>query len=341
MDAVLMNQIALGLFLVLNLVVAYYATKGAPKTMESYALANRSLGTTTLLLSLFATLMSTDNVALYLTYTDGVMGFFYPLTFVGMTLFLGYFVFPKLVYFRKEYTVAGVMKSMYGPFALLSTVLIMTLFSFLMIVAQLKEFGQMGVFLGLPPTTLIIGLGLFIACYTSVGGVRSVAFTDVLQFVVFAGGFLVFGTIVIRSHSGFAAIWEQFPKDSELGLFLSHPTFGRNFFSIFFWSIWPTVLISPPIVQRVLMTPSEKRVRSIFLIFGGSYLFFRILTTIVSATLFCVSEEIPDGMVSIEIIVGLICKNIIGRLLFILSFAAVVMSTADSLLNGREYYVDP
>ncbi len=47
MDGILMNQIALGIFLILNIIVAYKATKGIPKTMEDYALANRSLGVTT------------------------------------------------------------------------------------------------------------------------------------------------------------------------------------------------------------------------------------------------------------------------------------------------------
>ena len=95
MDAIFMNRTALGLFLVLNLVVVYWATKGIPKTMESYALANRSLGTTTLLLSLFATLMSADNLGLYLPFCQGVVSFLAPLTFAFMSVFWDFLCFPN------------------------------------------------------------------------------------------------------------------------------------------------------------------------------------------------------------------------------------------------------
>ncbi len=263
MDAIFMNQLALGLFLVLNLVVAYYVTKGIPKTMEDYALANRSLGFKTLVISLFATLMSADNVGLNLSCLYGFIGFLYPLTFIIMTLFLGYVVFLKLVYFRKEYTIASVMGTIYGPFARLATTLVMTMFSFLMMVGQLKEFGKMSILLEISSPRLIAGLGFFIACYTAVGGVRSVALTDVLQFVVFAGSFLIFGFIVVNDHGGLDAIWEHFPRESTHRTFLSHPNFCNCFFSAFFWSMWPTVLISPPIVQRALMTRNEKKVKII------------------------------------------------------------------------------
>ena len=78
MNAIFMNRIALGVFLVLNLVVAYWSTKGIPKTMESYALANRSLGTTTLLFSLFATLVDASNLGFHTSYSHGIVGFVTP-----------------------------------------------------------------------------------------------------------------------------------------------------------------------------------------------------------------------------------------------------------------------
>ena len=88
------------------------------------------------------------------------------------------------------------MGTIYGRFAQVATTLIMTLFSVLIIVGQLKEFGQMGDFLGVSPSILTAWIGLFITCYTAVGGVRSVAFTDVLQFTVFSLGLLIFTKIV-------------------------------------------------------------------------------------------------------------------------------------------------
>ncbi len=230
MDGILMNQIALGVFLILNIIVAYKATKGIPKTMEDYALANRSLGVTTLLFSLFATIVDAGYLGLHMAYSDGAIGLFYPFSFAIMAILMGYFVFPKLVYFRKEYTIADVMGNIYGSFAARVTTLIMVFSSVFMMMAQLKEFGRMGFFLHLSPTCVIVVLGLFITCYTAVGGVRSVAFTDVLQFLVFAIGLMAFGGLVIRSYGGFHVVWQAFPSESDKGKIFLTPIFASAFY---------------------------------------------------------------------------------------------------------------
>ncbi len=131
------------------------------------------------------------------------------------------------MYFRREHTIADVMGNIYGSFAAVGTALIMICASILMIMGQLKEFGRMGAFLQLSPSWVIAVLGCFITCYTAVGGVRSVAFTDVLQFLVFAIGLMIFGGLVISSYDGFYAVWEAFPIDSPQAKFFSNPLFGH------------------------------------------------------------------------------------------------------------------
>ena len=122
---------------------------GFPKTMRDYALANRSLGVSTLVVSLFATLMSAKAITFILPYYYGIIAFLYHIAFVLTTVSLGYFVFLKLMYFRDAYTISDVMAAIYGPFARVATTLIMTVFFLLMMVGQLQEFGKNGCILRL------------------------------------------------------------------------------------------------------------------------------------------------------------------------------------------------
>ena len=92
---------------------------------------------------------------------------------------------------------SGIMETIYGSFARMFTVLIATAFSLLMIISELKSVGYMGVFMGLSYRTMVIIIGFLVIPYTALGGVRSVIFTDVVQFVVFFGGL----------YFGFAVIW--------------------------------------------------------------------------------------------------------------------------------------
>ena len=70
-----------------------------------------------------------------------------------------------------------------------------------------------------------------------------------------------------------------------------------------------------------------------FCLFGVGYIFIRLLTFLAGSTLFKVNK-LALKQVTIKVIVIAICHNDFGKLVFILALAAIVMSTADSLLNS-------
>ncbi len=324
MDIASMSQAALGVFLALNLsVVIYCAIKGHPSTMEGYAVANRSLGSRMLFLSLFVTLVTSKNIGLRAAYFGVFFSFLHPISFIIGTLLLGYFVFPKLVYFQKDYTVASVMGTIYGTPARLLTVMIMAPFSIAMLIHQLWAFGRMEVFLGIPAHKLILRFGLFISFYTAVGGLRSLVSTNALQWAVFVVAFLVFGATVVNDHGGLGAIWDSYRATSSHGSTLR---LRNHLLSALFWSVWPTVLISPPVVQRALAIPDGKEIRKVFVAFCLGFFLLRVVAFIVGASLFCLPDDLKGRALTLGIIVDLICKSGIGKISFVVAFIAIVMS---------------
>ncbi|MEM7174294.1 MAG: sodium:solute symporter family protein, partial [Bacteroidota bacterium] len=334
-DTITRNQIALAIFLLLNLWVAFKAIVKKPRTMREYALANQSLGISTLMMTLFATLMSSNLIGLNVAYANGIIGFIYPFCFAFMAMLLGWFIFPNLVNFTQCYTMADVMYKIYGPFARLCTVLVSSLFTLVVVVIQLQAVGHMGSLVGIKPFWLILMVGLFITLYTSLGGVRAVAFTDVIQFAAFWGGILFVAYTVVIHYGGLQAIWENIPDDNNniKKRFFCYPNFGQRFFSAFFWAIWPTILISPAVIQRVLMTRNKQQVRHMFVAFGSSYMCLRILTFFIGCCLFFAPKGSLPKSLSLNQIIDQLSLNPMVKMAFLITFLGIVISTVDSLLN--------
>lgn len=103
-----------------------------------------------------------------------------------ISLLLGGIVLaPKLLYFKDSITLGDVMESLYGGrYAKIGTGVIGFLFSVLIVGSQIWALGYIGAaFLEMAPERAIWGIGLILILYSSMGSIRSVAITDVLQFL--------------------------------------------------------------------------------------------------------------------------------------------------------------
>lgn len=192
-DSILLNRILLTLFLVANLVVGLWAMRPI-KTMDDYALANRSLGGGVMIATLIATLFEVKSIELSILCSKGIINLLKPFIFSFMALLMGVFIFPKLLVFKKERTVSDIMNTFYGKEARIYTLLIMSLFSIGVVMAQLVALGGMSDMLGMKsyPQFFIIIIGTCIIIYSLLGGIYAVAKTDVLQFLVIVIGIVVF-----------------------------------------------------------------------------------------------------------------------------------------------------
>ena len=325
--------VLLAIFLLANIIVAYRAARHRQGTIQDF-IATKKLSTATLIMTLFATLMDGGNIGIEASYDLGIIGFAFPLFFVITAVLVGYFVLPKLAHV-KRYTLADLMSSKYGRKAGLLTLLLSTIFSLLIIIAQLKKIESVSNVISIKPSSLIIIIGFFVTAYTSFGGIRAVAMTDVLQCFIMGGGLVFFSLFVIYNHDGFLSIIKKMPEDQDKFIHVTkHPLWSRTMISdLIYWSVFPTLLISPPIIQRVLMASSTRKIKNMFTSFSVLYLCLRLFTVFVGL-LYIIKKGTNEDAFHLDDLVKKVCSNAFVQLLFVFALLAIVMSTIDSFLHA-------
>ena len=190
--------VAVGLYLVSMIGVGWIARKRRrSNSMADFYLAGRSMGLAVLFLTLYATQYSGNTLFGYTGKTYRI-GFEWTVSVLFMfSVIVGYILFaPRLVVLaRKEgFITPGdyITHRFSSPLlTLLSTVLmIYALCNY--VLAQLKAMGVAieGVTDGAVPAAYgIVGLAIIMVIYETLGGMRSVAWTDVMQGVVLLVGF--------------------------------------------------------------------------------------------------------------------------------------------------------
>ncbi|MEM9737683.1 MAG: HD domain-containing protein [Bacteroidota bacterium] len=329
-----LTQVSLLIFLLANLIVALYSTRRIA-TMKEYVKANKELGRGALIATLAATLLDADNIGLRVGYEIGLLSMRNPILLALAALLLGRHIFPKITQFTNEYTIAELMNTFFGSFARYFTVAVSSFFCLLVLVTQLVAWGNISSIIGMSPTVAIILMGLFVTLYTLFGGVRAVARTDILQMIVILVCSIFFFLIIFYQNGGIRSILSAVPNNTKYDSLLTYPNIGGWLWSAFFYSFFPTLIISPPIVQRLLMTKKKRDVASMFTYFAFFYILFRFLMLIVSLSRFSTPAS-PDSIRHTPIgeVVRLLCASPICQLLFLLIVCAIIMSTMDSFLNS-------
>jgi solute:Na+ symporter, SSS family len=203
--------IAVGLYLVSMIGVGYYArSKRQGNSMADFYLAGRSLGLLVLFLTLYATQYSGNTLFGYTGKTYRI-GFEWTVSILFMfSIIVGYILFaPRLVQLaRKEGFITPGDYISYRfkskVLTLLSTVLmIYALCNYTL--AQLKAMGAAveGITNGAVPSAYgIVALAIIMVIYETLGGMRSVAWTDVIQGIVLLIGFALLVIIVPTQLGG-------------------------------------------------------------------------------------------------------------------------------------------
>ncbi len=182
---------------------------------------------------------------------------------------------------------------------------------------------------------LVIGLGIFSATYTYLGGLNAVVKTDVIQFFILLTGGIVVVFVVIRELGGWGMLYEKTPDLMHLHLPADHPTlpwihvFGLFLTNINFWCANQTIM------QRSFAARSLKEAQTGLLV--GGLLKYAMAVVIVVPGIALAGILVENGLtdpdnafpyiVSTYLPVGL--KGLILCALF-----ASLMSTVDSTFNS-------
>ncbi len=240
------------------------------------------------------------------------------------------FIAPRMDRFSDVISPGDIMMRSYG----LPGKVITGFFSVLLCAGILgAQVGGMGyifnVFLGIPHTWgILIGCGIVIA-YSTVGGMRAVVLTDILQFLILAVAIPLTLYFAIQQIGGISSLREALPAGH-----FQVP--GDHFTPVAFISLFLTFVLGetlvPPYLQRLYIGKNSRDTTAGTLLSGlFSIPFFAVTGAIGLAALalkpdldanlalpFVINEVLPIGLK------GLVVAGIIS----------IVMSSADSFLNS-------
>lgn len=324
-------------FLALSLILGIISSTKVHNISE-YAIGNRDFSTATIVATLVATWVGAGlfSYTLIETYRQGIY-FLIPLAIDSLVLiFIGHFLAPRMGEFLGKLSIAESMGQIFGPRVKAVTVML----SFVRSICYLGVNFQVSakileLVFGTSGQDATILSGLIVIIYSTLGGIRAVTFTDIIQFFTF--GCLI-PTIVI-------IVWQALGDGNTtivLHTLSTSPLFNyKDAFdlqSIKFYHMLGMGLffmipeLEPPIFQRICMARSVNQVITAFKIAGILCFLFQFIVAMLAIFILSDNPNLnPDNLVSYIInhytytgFKGLVAVGIM----------AMIMSSADSMINS-------
>ena len=245
------------------------------------------------------------------------------------TILVGVFIAPRLKRYKGAETVGDVMEIHYGRPARLLTGVISIVYCTGVLGAQALALGT--IFHTIIGTSVTLGIVIgmiFILVYSTAGGMWADVQTDVLQFVML-GVFLPVALILgIREAGGVDELVASLP-DGHLELFGAYDVMA--FLGIFLGFLLGECLI-PPYTQRAFSAPDASHARKGYALAGVFGFFFYFVSASLGLVALVLFPDIASDQALPTIVSEVLPIGIAG--LVAAALLAVVMSTADSLLNS-------
>jgi SSS family solute:Na+ symporter len=240
------------------------------------------------------------------------------------------YIAPKVGNFPNVISTGDVMEHGYGKAARVITGFFSVFLCAGIVGAQVGAMGLIfNVFLGIKPIWgILIGCGIVIA-YSTIGGMRAVVLTDVIQFCVLTVGIssaLVFG--IVKS-GGPSAIRAAAPA----GHFLipgKAMTIGA-FLSLFLTFMLGETLV-PPYVQRLFIGKNAAHTARGTMLSGIFSIPFFVITGAIGLVALTLDPKLDPNLAMPYVVRTVLPAGVRG--IVIAGVISIVMSSADSFLNG-------
>ena len=332
--------IIFGGFIIINLVLGLYFSKSV-KTIKEYAIGDRDFSTATIVATLVATWITGEfffgdivenyNNGIYMMWA-GVIGSLIALLSIGI------FFAPRLAEFLGSLSIAEAMGGLFGKNVRIITAISGIIAASGMVAVQFKVAGTVFEYLGVPSKYGILIAGLIITLYSSLGGIKSVTFTDVIQFFTFGTIIPIIGFFILNSLNSLEDVQVVFSTNKlfDLGEVFDFSQPKAFFYLILFFYI-AIPGFGPPIFQRIAMAKDVFQVRRSFIIAAITCTFITISICWISILIYVKQPNLAHN----DIVKYLVFNNAYPELkiLILVSVMAMVMSTADSYINSTSILV--
>ncbi|XP_067657594.1 sodium-dependent multivitamin transporter-like [Haliotis asinina] len=283
----------LGTVLSISLGIGVYFSIRGNNTKDGYLLGNRHMGIFSMAISMFVTLQSAITLlgVPAEVYTYGTM---YGYIYVGIALsyICGVYTCLPLLYplrITSVYEYLG-MRFESNAVRLLGTCIGMLQTLVYMAIALLSPGLALQAVAGLPLWLSIVIVGIVGTIYTSIGGIKSVVWTDVFQSTVMLGGMITAIVLGITKAGGVLTVarvaqeegrlqFNEFDPDPRV----RHTVWGLVIGGFFNWYV---SLFSQSMVQRIFAIPTPNGAKVAYLLNVPMVIVYGVLLTITGLALY-------------------------------------------------------
>ncbi|WP_342265141.1 sodium:solute symporter family transporter [Cardinium endosymbiont of Philonthus spinipes] len=321
-------------FLVLTLVVGIYFSRKKTNFRE-YAVGNKQFATATLVATVLATAYSGGGLVRNVELVHSLGLYWLIVSILGdLGLWIVGWLALRMGPFMHNLSMAETIGNVYGNCPRIIVALFSIASSIAMVAMQVHVMAlSIKICISsVNPVMITVFSTLILIFYSSFGGIRAVAFTDILQFITFA--------IILP----FLA-WLMFEKlgkpVSEIIPFLcSQEKFQLNTLLHFDMNLLAMIglilailvsYIDPTIIHRIYISSSPIQARSTFLYAGSFGIIINIIISLIGLFVFVGAPSVQEAGIWDYIMEGMspVFKGFLS-----VSLLAMAMSTADSCLNS-------
>ena len=318
-----------GIYLLLCLAIGLYKSTKI-KTIKEYAVGNKNFSTFTIIATIFATYISAGTTIGKVegTYDFGLL-YALSLFFIPFNWLLVKNIYAKNIeQFKGCISMSEIMQKLYGNCGSYITSFILISQCIGVIIISVTAMGYLfNYFFGLDyEIGVAISVGI-LTIYSLLGGIRSVALTDIFQFLVFFIALPIACGIAYYKAGGYSNIASSVPN-SHLKIF-NNTDSTMLFLSYVFLIVAPAV--SAPYVQRLLMAKNIKQLMRSFNVLMALSLFFAVIIFVLGFSIRVIFPDI-EGKMAFYTFIGSLSPVFVG--IMVTGMLAVIMSTADSWLNS-------
>ncbi len=318
------------LYLVVTLAVGIFAGRNV-KNMKDFSVSAKIFPTSVLVSTIFATWMGGDDLigVSERIYSVGLAFFIIQLAQTISLFFHAYVVAPKVLRnFSEKISIGEIMGDLYGKPGQVMSGVANVLFSIGYVAVQVSAIGYIcNLFFEIPHFYGTIIGSLVVIAYSSFGGIRSVVFTDVLQFGILIIGIPLMANVALEKVGGWEYLLFNLPTQHiELASYQgSFPLF------LTYVIVCAFPYFNPILFQRILMAKDEKQATQSLVISGILYIPFYAVITIIALSAVMMFPGIDPNSAFLNVLNYSLPTVVKG--IAISGVLAVIMSTADSFLN--------
>ena len=327
----LIDNIIVGVYLLAILFIGCWSCRKV-KNLEEFSVAGRSYPAWIIFATLSASFIgggfSTGNAEK--VFLIGIANIAALWGFSLKELLVAKFIAPRAGAFATAISTGDIMRQAYGKTGQVVTGFFSVLLCAGIVGAQVGAMGIVfNVFMGIEPLTgILIGCGIVIL-YSTLGGMRAIVLTDVIQFFVLGVGIPIALVLGIVKAGGPSAVINSVPA-SHFAIPATGMTIA-GFVSLFLTFLLGETLV-PPYVQRLFIGKSPEHTARGTWYSGWFSIPFFAITGLIGLVALALKPDLDPNLAMPYVIQEALPVGLRG--LVVAGVISIVMSSADSFLNG-------